>query len=79
MAVSLGQEEVEQWEWGHMTGCDLQEWEGPLWLPGERMEGREGKEGALNPMEESGSTEGATWMGSLGFPLADWGVGAIPS
>lgn len=45
MAVSLGQEELGQVGSGHMTGSDLQGWKGPLWLPGERMEGREGKEG----------------------------------
>lgn len=37
MAVSFGQEELEQVGSGHMTGPDLQGWKGPLWLPGERM------------------------------------------
>lgn len=49
-------------------------------LAARRKDGRERREGgALNPTEESGSIEGATWMGSLGFSLADWGVGAVTS
>lgn len=79
MAVSLGQEELGQVGSGHVTVSGLQGWKGPLWLPGEKGARERRKGGALNPTEESGSIEGASWTGSLGFPLADWGVGAVTS